>query len=285
MIEPVINDRERIHAEELARDGVPIREWWFKDNALLTFLLNASSTTIPEGERFIVRAVEEARGLIVREALIHSADRLIHEETAHACVHDAYNLYLDDIGLPAKRYGTETKKLLLFFEKRCSLEQRLAICAMIEHFTAIFGKQIFDTGILEGEDVDERMDRVWSWHSLEEIEHRSTAIDIYRELGGGYFTRAWTALYASTLFALVHTSCLLGFLASKKVLWKWKTWKAGLPYVFGRKGVYRLFLTDWILFFRPGFHPYDIPIENRLQKQLHHYHIEGDLVQYFPQGR
>jgi predicted metal-dependent hydrolase len=65
-------------------------------------------------------------------------------------------------------------------------------------------------------------------------------------------------------------------------LWKRHTWKTGWKYVFGTRGVYRLFLTDWVLYFKPGFHPRDIPIENRFQKQLHHYHIEAELVDYFP---
>jgi predicted metal-dependent hydrolase len=282
MIEPVINERERIHAAELVQAGVPIREWWFKDSALLSFLFNASSATVPEGERFIVRAADDACGLISDEHLKKQGQTLIHEETAHARMHDAYNRYLEEIDLPAQKYNAETKALLLFFERRFSLKTRLAVCAMIEHFTAIFSKQVLDTGILEGEDVDERMDRIWSWHCLEELEHRSTAIDMYRKIGGGYFRRVAAAMLSSVLFAIVHTRCLLVFLNRKGLLWKRRTWKIGWKYIFGKRGVYRLFLTDWVLFFRPGFHPQDIPIENRFQKQLHHYHIEEELVGYFP---
>ena len=47
------------------------------------------------------------------------------------------------------------------------------------------------------------------------------------------------------------------------------------------RGVYALVLKYWFSYFRPGFHPTDIPIENRLKKQLHHYHIEDELVGYF----
>lgn len=282
MSELVINERERLHAEELVRAGVPIPEWWFRKSALLSFLFNTSSATVPEGERFIVRTADAARKVVADEELEKRAETLIHEETAHARMHDAYNRYLEELGFPVHKYNVETKELILFFERIFSLKGRLAICAMIEHFTAIFSKQILDTGILEGEDVDERMDRVWSWHCLEELEHRSTAIDMYRRIGGGYFTRVSAALITSVLFAIAHTRCLLAFLHTKGLLWKWHTWKIGMPYVFGRRGVYRLFLTDWILFFKPGFHPYDIPIENRFQKQLHHYHIEDELVNYFP---
>ncbi len=283
MDELVINERERLHAAELVEAHVPIPEWWFKHNALLSFILNASSATVPEAERFIVRTASRAHDRVWDKELRKRAETLVHEETAHARVHDAYNRYLEVCGFPAFAFSDDTKKLVEFFERTVSLETNLAICAMLEHFTAVFSKQLFDYGILEGEDTDERMDRIWSWHSLEELEHRSTAIDLYRELGGGYLRRILAALLASLLFLIAHTRCLLAFLNAKKLVWKWSTWSSGIPYIWGRKGVYRLFLTHWILYFKPGFHPNDIIIENRLQKQLHHYHIEGELVTYFPE--
>jgi uncharacterized protein len=282
MSEPVINEREQRHAATLTQGKVPIPEWWFRQNALLSFLFNASSTTVPDGERFIVHAVQDGMVFVSDAELRKRAETLIHEETGHARMHDAYNRYLESIGLPSLHYNEETRALLQFFDHRLSLTARLAVCAMIEHFTALFSKQILDTGILEGEDVDERMDRVWSWHCLEELEHRSTAIDIYRSIGGGYFERVFWAWFVSLLFAFVHTRCLIAFLHAKKAFWHWGTWRPGLPYVFGRKGVYHLLLTDWMRFFVPGFHPDQIHIENRFRKQLHHYHIEDELVGYFP---
>jgi predicted metal-dependent hydrolase len=282
MIEPIINERERVRADVLQRAGAPIPEWWFKDNALLSFQFNSTSTTVPEGERFIVRAAQDAQQYIQDPVLQERSRTLVHEETAHARMHDAYNRYLTTQGFPSQKYDDENKRLSVFFEHWFSLKTRLAICAMIEHFTAIFSKQVLEICILEGEDVDERMDRIWSWHALEELDHRSTIFDIYLDMKGGYLRRVSAAMFASFLFAFVHTKCLLAFLNAKGLLWKWHVWRSGWPYLFGRRGVYRIFLTHWVLYFKPGFHPYSIPIENRLQKQLHHYHIEDELVGYFP---
>ena len=75
MDEPVINERESKHAIALTKAGVPIREWWFKDNALLTFAFNTSSATVPEGERFIVRAVGEAAKRVEDEHLKKEAEQ------------------------------------------------------------------------------------------------------------------------------------------------------------------------------------------------------------------
>jgi len=281
MEEAVINERERQAALKLTRDRVPIQEWWCKDNALLTFAFNASSATVPEGERFIVRAVEDAQKLVSDPVLKKQAEILIHEELAHAAMHDAYNRYLDSQGLPASKHVAETKVLLLFFERIFTLKMRLVTCTIIEHFTAIFSKQVIEVGVLEGEDTDERMDRIWSWHCIEEMEHRSTAMDLYRALGGGYFLRVSIGAFVSLLFLSTHIPCLIDFLVKKKLLWKWSMWQTGLPYLLGKKGVYYLVVKYWLLYFKPGFHPIQIPIENRFNKQLHHYHIEDELVGYF----
>lgn len=281
MDEPVINEREGKHARLLTKAGVPIREWWFRDNAFVTFAFNATSAAVPEGERFIVRAVEEAARLISDPRLKKEAETLVHEERAHARMHDAYNAYLESIGLPALKHRNETMKLLLFFEKRMNLKMRLVTCTIIEHFTAMYSKQILDRGILEGEEVDERMDRIWSWHCIEEMEHRSTAIDLYRALGGGYWMRFFIGAFVSTAFAITHLRCFFDFLAAKKLLFAVDAWMKGIGHLIGPKGVYALVLRYWLSYFKPGFHPRDIPIENRFNKQLHHYHIEDELVGYF----
>ncbi|HEX2792370.1 MAG TPA: metal-dependent hydrolase [Candidatus Paceibacterota bacterium] len=281
MEEPIINEREREAAEKLVRDGVPIREWWFKDNALLTFAFNTSSATVPEGERFIVRAVEEARERVSDPALKEQAAILIHEETAHALMHDAYNRYLDAQGFPATKHVKETEVLLRFFERIFTLKMRLVTCMIIEHFTATYSKQVIDIGVLEGEDTDERMDRVWSWHCIEEMEHRSTAIDLYRAQGGGYVMRVLIGAFVSVAFLIAHTRCIIDFLAAKRLLFSWRVWRNGMPYLLGKRGVYYLVLKYWLFYFKPGFHPTQIPIEDRFNKQLHHYHIESELVGYF----
>ncbi|KND47176.1 MAG: FF domain protein [Parcubacteria bacterium C7867-004] len=281
MEEPVINEREREVALELTAHKISIREWWFKDNALLTFAFNTSSATVPEGERFIVRAVEEAKGLVSDPVLREQADILVHEELAHAKMHDAYNRYLDAQGFPATKHVQETAVLLTFFERIFTLRMRLVTCMIIEHFTATYSKQVLDIGVLEGEDTDERMDRVWSWHCIEEVEHRSTAVDLYRAIGGGYFLRVLIGAFVSLAFLIAHARCLIDFLRAKNLLFTWHVWSNGVRYLIGKRGVYYLVLKYWLFYFKPGFHPNQIPIENRFNKQLHHYHIEDELVGYF----
>jgi len=285
MEEPVVNERERLHAQELEKEGVPIPRVWFKDNIFFTLFMNAGSVGIPDAERFVVRAVEDfakSGEYPEQQDLIR---HIIEEEIAHAQVHDAYNEYLKTTGLSFDAYLAKEMRILNFFYRHLSLKGKLAFSATIEHFTATGARQILDTGILEGEDIDERMDRVWTWHALEELDHRSTVFDLYLAAGGGYFRRVGVALVATAIFLYMQHPCFFNFMRQRGVLYNARVWRKGLPYLFGKHGVYRHLFVDWLKLFRPGFHPTDIPIENRLKKQLHHYHIESELIEYFKPGQ
>ena len=54
-----------------------------------------------------------------------------------------------------------------------------------EHFTAILAEfMLAHPQALDG--AEPRLRTMWLWHSAEESEHRSTAFDVYRALGGGW---------------------------------------------------------------------------------------------------
>lgn len=276
-----MNTREERHAEALRKSGEPIRNYWFGDNTLLTIFFNASSVGIPEAERYVIKTVTMLRNHRHLPGFEERIAKIIHEETGHSRVHDAYNVYLSTTGLDLRFHLRAAKKINAFLSI-FSLRTRLAICATIEHFTASMARQILDTGILEGKRVDERMDRVWTWHALEELDHRSIAFDLYYAAGGTYPHRLFGTLICSFIFLYMQNVCFLSFMHQRGVLFDAYVWKKGLPFLFGRRGIYRSFFLDWARYFSPTFHPSKVPIRNRLQKQLHHYHIENELIHYFP---
>lgn len=281
MSEAVVNEREARHAEELRTHNTPIPSLWFKDNILFTLFVNASSVGIPDAERFVVATVEELLAQKDFPKLKERTTTLIHEEIAHSRVHDAYNEYLKTTGLSIGWQVRQGNYLLDFMKRRFALKTRLAVCAMIEHFTASMARQILDTGIFEGEDVDERMDRMWTWHSLEELHHRSTVFDLYAAAGGTYSRRVFAGLFATGLFLYLQHAGLIAFLRQRGDLFRFQVWRKGLPFLFGRRGVYRHLFWNWLFFFSPRFHPGLVPIRNELKKQLQHYHIESELIAYF----
>jgi hypothetical protein len=281
MEEPVVNERERKHAHSLQARGIKIPPVWYKHDALFSLFCNASSIQIPDAERFVVDTVREAARAGSFPGLETEIEKLIHEEIAHSEVHDAYNEYIKTTGLSIDRHTAKIKRIARFLHRHCSLQTKLAMCATTEHFTASLAKEILETGIFEGKDVDERMDRVWTWHALEELDHRSIAFDLYIATGGTYLRRVLTGLLATVLFFYLHHTCFLSLLRQRGLLFNGRVWRRGLPHIFGKHGIYRHFFIDWLAFFRIDFHPEKIPIRNVFKQQLHHYHVESELMDYF----
>jgi uncharacterized protein len=281
LIEPALSEREELHALALQRAHRPIRPNWYEDNRLVTILFNSSSVGIPLGEALVAEAAEAVIPHLRHKNLIQEAHKLIHEERAHILVHEAYNNYLRRHGFPVECQQARLQRMLDRVNRHSSLKTRLAIGAAFEHFTAISAKQILEHNILENEQVDDRLERVWTWHALEELDHRNATFDLYHAMGGGYLRRAWGALIAMFLFIHTHYTCFFTYLYQQGLLFNLKVWRQGLPKMLGRNGIYGHLFTNWLRYFKPGFHPTQIPITNPLQKQLHHYHIEHNLADYF----
>ncbi len=254
----------------------PIRNYWFAGDASKTLFFNSLSVSIPEAERFIAQTVRDAYPLIRNKKLLHSVDTLIHEEEAHTNVHEAYNLLLKKQGYAIARFEAFEKRLARFFMQR-SLKTRLALCCCSEFFTVVMGKHLFENRIVEDEGIDERMRALWTWHSLEELDHRSTVFDVYLDQGGGYFRRVALMLLMTALYFSVHLACFFALLRQDKVRFR------GIGFLFGKRGFYSAVIPSWVAFFKPGFHPSkDIKLMPGLAPELHHFHVEehfADMVE------
>ncbi len=277
----VVDEREQLHAQSLQEHGIPLPSDWFEHSSLLSIFFNAASITIPGAEHMVIRTAEAAAPDCTTPELQKSIKNIVHEENAHARVHEAYNDYLQTQGYPVAKYTRMMAHSIAFFERHFSLLTMLGICAATEHFTACGARQVLDVGMFEGHSVDERLDRVWTWHALEELEHRATIFDIYLALGGGYFRRVGAMMLVATTLFCLHHACVIGLMRRQHLLGNKRAWRAASPFLFGKKGIYRHFIPDVFRYFVPGFHPTNFHIKNSLQKQLRHYHIESELVAYF----
>jgi uncharacterized protein len=251
----------------------PIRKYWFADDASKTLFFNSLSVSIPEAERFIAQTVRDAYPHIHQKALLKSVDTLIHEEEAHTRVHEAYNLLLKRQGYVISRFEAFERKLAAFFARR-SIKTRLALCCCSEFFTVVMGKHLFENRIVEEEGIDERMRALWTWHSLEELDHRSTVFDLYLDQGGGYFRRVGLMLLMTTLYFSTHLACFFALLRQDKVSLR------GFGFLIGKRGFYTAVAPHWLRFFMPGFHPRkDIALAEGLAPELHHFHVESHFVE------
>lgn len=277
----VLNKRESTEASNLAKHHENIKKYWFHDSVFKSSFFDASSVIIPRGERFVIHSVEKLLHKVHDEKLKEEMTHLIHEETAHSRVHDAYNMMLEREGYNLHLSNSIENMIFPNFEKYLSPMTNLGISMCIEYFTLIFAKHTFEQSVLEDEGVDKRLKRVWIWHNLEEIDHRSGCFDLYQYLDGGYFHRV-SCMTAACLvfFPLLHFTHL-SLLKQNKGLYRPKLIWRGLKFLFGSNGMYINSMKEWPKFFKVTFAPNQISIKHNIEKKLHHYHIENDLINYF----
>ena len=79
----------------------------------------------------------------------------------------------------------------------------LAFAVAFECFTSIISHIVLQHHLLL--QSDETMARFWQWHMVEELEHQSVLIQLYHEMGGGYFRRV------SILTLVLFYYCFFGF--------------------------------------------------------------------------
>jgi predicted metal-dependent hydrolase len=115
-------------------------------------------------------------------------------------------------------------------------------------------KALGDAGIFA--DAEPAMRDLWQWHSVEEMEHKAVAFDVYRAIGGTEKMRR-AAMRRSTLFLtwdILHG--VRHILKCDGMLWSPKIWLSGVRFLFGKQGILRGTWAPYKAFFDQDFHPW-----------------------------
>jgi predicted metal-dependent hydrolase len=231
----------------------PVR--WNGGDAFTSAWFNALSMSFPSGEQFFIDAVRQGLARLPeaeRERFAAEVQGFIGQEATHRRVHALFNAHLERQG----QVNHWEPRALARMKKMQGLDVRHAVgvTAAIEHLTAIFAVHLLThTELLAG--AEPRLRTLWLWHSAEESEHRSTAFDLYRALGGNEpWRRRWMRIATLYFFtdALRQT---VNNLWHDGALFKPSTWVSGARFLFGRQGFVRANVAAWRAYFAPGFHP------------------------------
>jgi predicted metal-dependent hydrolase len=162
----------------------PISRHWCGGDPFRSAFFNALSMSFPVGEQFFIDSVRNAfKALPADKQAPFDAEvkGFIGQEATHRRLHALYNAHLDALGLP-NAWEPRAKDRIRRLE---GLDPRHAVAATAanEHFTAIFAQWLLhNPSVLES--ADSRLSTMWLWHAAEEAEHRCTAFDLYKALGG-----------------------------------------------------------------------------------------------------
>jgi len=235
-----------------------IPEYWFDNNPFLTHFMNAFSGVLPQGERFMIDNVRAVRSQIHdNPSLLQDISGFIGQEAHHAKAHTAFNQLLASRGVPLKKLETLMSRIVNLLNKLPE-QDRVAVTGAVEHFTAMFGKvTLSHPDMLKN--LHPKLQAVFIWHAIEELEHKAVAYDVFVATDGSYLRRIEGVVLATTLISAAILYGQAIFLWQDRSLFKLGSTVKGLWWMFGagqHAGYFRKVLPEYFAFFRPKFHPW-----------------------------
>ncbi|NWE45027.1 metal-dependent hydrolase [Pseudomonas gingeri] len=240
---------------------------WHAEGPWVTHFFNALSLLFPSGELFFMDSVRHYRDQVHDPELRQAIQGFIGQEAMHSREHVRYNDLLQAAGLPAHKLDRRLRFILDFQKKHFAPSFNLAITIALEHYTAMLADLLLRDPSRFGDSV-EGYRQMWTWHALEETEHKSVAFDVWNSvIKSGpkrYLLRTGAMLSTTLLFWLVvfdfHVRLLI---ADRKAGHHWQGLWRMVKYLFGWRGVFPRIALPWLDYFKPGFHPWDH--DNRAQ--------------------
>jgi predicted metal-dependent hydrolase len=251
-------------------------EYFWDNDPFKTHLINGLSILFPEGERFFIKSVLNYRDRITDEKLLKEVKEFSAQEAQHTLIHEAMNELPLKYGYPVEECEEAVGQgLHTFLEmaKKNKVIKRAALATTVcmEHFTAILAYQVLTNGdeMLEG--LDPNVRSLFEWHAIEETEHKAVAFDVYQATGGGAIFLRVALLWSTAMFLFGAFYNITRMLMHDGNIKKWSTWKTGFKFMFGRdQGFLIRPFSDWLAFFKPGFHPWkqhqDLDFANNLSR-------------------
>jgi len=249
-----------MHTLTVRRLGVdldpPFARHWIAGDAFATAFFNALSMSFPAGEQLFIDAVRRGLAQLPPDQQARFADEVqafVGQEATHRHVHTRFNTHLVTQGLVNH---WEARILLRRQGLEGSVGPRnwLAVTAATEHITAIFSElTLAHPEVLAG--AEPRLRDLWLWHCSEETEHRSTAFELYRAIGGNDEWRLRIFRIVSLHFLVDVLRQTTNNLWHDGTWWRPGVWWRGAGFLFGRVGVLRRVVGPWRRYLKADFHP------------------------------
>jgi len=256
-VDPSLAD---FHARDVdfGLDASRITDWCGGDT-WRTLYFNALSITFPVGERFFISSVAHFRNRITDPKQRDEVAAFVTQEAMHTREHVAYNEAIKTIADVDAMEAILNDHIENVVKKHLPPLGRLAVTCALEHFTAIMAKDTLENPPqLEGA-VPEYA-RLWTWHALEECEHKAVAFDVFQTVTEGkknwlrvrimpLVTSNFIRRNAQFMYKLMkaqghHRSPI----AWAKLLWS----------IFGNPGPLRRIIPAYLKYYNPNFHPNQI---------------------------
>lgn len=261
-------------------EGKP-RFAFFGGNALASSMFSVFSAIFPPGERFFVESVRRFRDRIDDETLKAQVSGFIGQEALHGREHEHLNEWFRaqgyDIAMADRmiRFG-------LGLLEHLPASQQLACTVFMEHWTATLAEQWL-THTEFRETSDPEVLKLWTWHALEELEHKSVAADVHALISKQRYREHLLA--APLVLAALAPGIFFSWgwiVARHGEALNFRENRRGLKALFGRGGFIARTLERLPEYFQPNHHPSQMGTSD-LEKLWHEklFGENGNLNAYF----
>ncbi|MCF4165375.1 metal-dependent hydrolase [Zavarzinia compransoris] len=228
---------------------------FFEGNVLTNAMFVVFSGVFPDGERFFLDSVRAFRKEIEDPTLKARVSGFIGQEALHGREHERLNRLFAERGL-AVAVPERLIRSALAVLKRAPKRQQLAATIFMEHFTAALAEQWLTDARFHATTEPEAM-KLWLWHAVEELEHKSVAYDVFEAIGGTRAERAQgAALTLGVVIPAVLAAWAVVFLREARIR-DLRDHARGMGLLFGRGGFLTGVVRQLPSFLRPRFHPAD----------------------------
>lgn len=235
---------------------VPV--YWLGGDPFLTRFIDAMSINFPDGERFFMDSVRNYEALVTDPQLREDIRLFIRQEAQHGHAHDLFNNMIASQGVNVAGVIKSIQFELGLSQKYLPKKVLLAMTAAAEHLTATIGEGLLELAPEILDSAHPEMRALYSWHAVEEVEHKAVAFDTYMQAANGdYATRALSLIFMTLLIhvkiaSIMHHMFKVDGLSGKPMIVARGLWK-----MYGPKGIFTRLAPRYLAWFKPGFHPYD----------------------------
>jgi predicted metal-dependent hydrolase len=159
-------------------------------------------------EPFIVKSARRVLPQIGDPVLAEEVDRFCRQEAQHYQQHERFNALIFGHGYPGLEARYE--QLRADFERMLAERDDRYRVGFVEGFEANTTQGalfLLASGVLEHPRTHPAFGELWTWHMLEEIEHRNVAFDLYQHLYGDWLFRARMCWIAQAHMAKFIADC------------------------------------------------------------------------------
>lgn len=239
-------------------------EWrrrWCRNTIFYTMLMNAYTIMFPAVERYTVTTLRSVLDEITDPELKARTVAMVAQEALHAKQHEESFQVLENSRLDYRymeRFNAWVMALIPLLSKPLGkLGKYFMVAGVVggEHWTTVIARWSLNSSSFRY--FDGPMARLYLWHAVEEIEHKSVAFDVLQHIRPGYFLRVIGFLMSTLFFFFLNIATLIFLMGQMRVqeflnprfyleiLLFALIWPAALP------------KTLWgiIEFCLPGYHP------------------------------